>query len=152
MTDKVLPVPPEGLADGEVTLRFVRVVVPEESSREQQRTGQEPTASCGAPKTPETPEAPETAESAGLVPYYHFRIIDVDGTDVGHINFRVGDTEHVRVSAGHIGFEIADVFRRLRQKGGEPIASYGAPSSTGVSGDRAVCSVGLRGGHDYLRP
>jgi predicted acetyltransferase len=49
--------------------------------------------------------------SRGFVPYFHFRIIAADGSDVGHINFRVGDTEHVRVCAGHIGFEIADCFR-----------------------------------------
>jgi tagatose 1,6-diphosphate aldolase len=49
--------------------------------------------------------------SRGFVPYYHFRIIAADGSDVGHINFRVGDTEHVCVSAGHIGFEIAESFR-----------------------------------------
>jgi predicted acetyltransferase len=44
--------------------------------------------------------------SRGFVPAYHFRIITADGSDAGHINFRVGDTEHVRVCAGHIGFEI----------------------------------------------
>lgn len=48
--------------------------------------------------------------SRGFVPYFHFRIL-ADGVDVGHINFRVGDTEHVRVCAGHIGFEIAECFR-----------------------------------------
>ena len=47
----------------------------------------------------------------GFVPYFHFRIFAPDGSDVGHINFRVGDTEHVRVCAGHIGFEIAESFR-----------------------------------------
>lgn len=47
----------------------------------------------------------------GFVPYYHFRISDADGAVVGHINFRVGDTDHVRVCAGHIGFEIAPAFR-----------------------------------------
>ena len=47
----------------------------------------------------------------GFVPYFHFRILAIDGVDVGHINFRVGDTEHVRVCAGHIGFEIAECFR-----------------------------------------
>ena len=47
----------------------------------------------------------------GLVPYYHFRIIAADGTDVGHINFRVGDTEHVRLCAGHVGYEIIGTFR-----------------------------------------
>ena len=49
--------------------------------------------------------------SRGLVPYYHFRIIATDGVEVGHINFRVGDTEHVRVYAGHIGFEILEEHR-----------------------------------------
>ncbi len=47
----------------------------------------------------------------GLVPWYHFRILDAAGTDVGHINFRAGDTEHVRVSAGHIGFKIQEPHR-----------------------------------------
>jgi tagatose 1,6-diphosphate aldolase len=47
----------------------------------------------------------------GFVPYYHFRISDSDGADVGHINFRVGESEHVQLCAGHIGFEIAPAFR-----------------------------------------
>jgi len=47
----------------------------------------------------------------GFVPYYHFRILVADSTDVGHINFRVGETEHVRLCAGHVGFEIAGTFR-----------------------------------------
>jgi len=46
-----------------------------------------------------------------FVPAYHFRVLIADGLDVGHINFRVGDTEHVRVCAGHIGFEIGLQFR-----------------------------------------
>ncbi len=79
LTNELLPVPPETLSSGEITLRFVRVV-PGEPSR-------------------------------GFVPYYHFRILTADGSDVGHINFRVGDTEHVRVCAGHIGFEILEFFR-----------------------------------------
>jgi predicted acetyltransferase len=49
--------------------------------------------------------------SGGKVPYYHFRILNADGIDVGHINFRVGDTEHIRVSAGHIGFGIEESSR-----------------------------------------
>ena len=49
--------------------------------------------------------------SQGFVPYYHFRILNVEGFEVGHINFRVGDTEHVRVCAGHIGFEVLEGFR-----------------------------------------
>jgi len=47
----------------------------------------------------------------GFVPAYHFRIVREDGTDVGHISFRVGDTDHVCVCAGHIGFEILQPFR-----------------------------------------
>ena len=50
----------------------------------------------------------------GLVPYYHFRVLLTDGTDAGHINLRVGDTEHVRMFAGHIGFAIGE---RHRGKG-----------------------------------
>jgi predicted acetyltransferase len=74
-----LPIPPKGLAFGNITLRFVRVV-PGEPLR-------------------------------GFVPAFHFRIVSRIGLDVGHINFRVGDTEHVRLCAGHIGFEIAELFR-----------------------------------------
>lgn len=47
----------------------------------------------------------------GFVPYYHFRVLLADGSDAGHVNFRVGDTEHVRLYAGHIGFEIGESFR-----------------------------------------
>jgi tagatose 1,6-diphosphate aldolase len=50
-------------------------------------------------------------ESRGLVPYYHFRILLADGSDAGHLNFRVGDSDHVRVCAGHIGFEILERYR-----------------------------------------
>jgi tagatose 1,6-diphosphate aldolase len=49
--------------------------------------------------------------SRGFVPGYHFRILLDDATEVGHINFRVGDTDHVRICAGHIGFEILEPFR-----------------------------------------
>lgn len=42
----------------------------------------------------------------GLVPSYHFKIFDESGTEVGHINFRVGATRHVRMTAGHIGYVI----------------------------------------------
>ena len=47
----------------------------------------------------------------GIVSQYHFRIVTADDADVGHINFRIGDTEHVRLCAGHIGFEITEAFR-----------------------------------------
>ncbi|MAX25347.1 MAG: GNAT family N-acetyltransferase [Phycisphaeraceae bacterium] len=40
------------------------------------------------------------------VPYYHFHIHNTQGAELGHINFRVGDTEHIRKVAGHIGYAI----------------------------------------------
>jgi predicted acetyltransferase len=79
LPEESLPVPPETLSYGQVTIRFDRIV-PGEPSR-------------------------------GFVPYYHFRVLIADGQEVGHINFRVGDTEHVRLCAGHIGFEILESFR-----------------------------------------
>jgi predicted acetyltransferase len=47
----------------------------------------------------------------GIVPSYHFRILAPGGKDAGHINFRVGDTEHVRHCVGHVGFVVAEAFR-----------------------------------------
>ncbi len=48
-----------------------------------------------------------TPDSGGeLVPFYHFKVLGEDGAIVGHINFRVGETRHVNLCAGHIGFEI----------------------------------------------
>lgn len=47
----------------------------------------------------------------GFVPFYHFHIQNLVGEKVGHINFRVGDTEHVRNCAGHIGYVILEQFR-----------------------------------------
>ena len=47
----------------------------------------------------------------GLVPFYHYRICISDSLGTGHLNFRVGDTEHVRLYAGHIGYEIYQAFR-----------------------------------------
>jgi len=49
--------------------------------------------------------------SKGFVPAYHFRILNVGASDVGHINFRIGNTERVHICAGHIGFEILEEFR-----------------------------------------
>lgn len=46
-----------------------------------------------------------------FVPYYHFRILNARGVDVGHINFRVGDTDHVRLFAGHVGFAVEGTHR-----------------------------------------
>ncbi len=44
-------------------------------------------------------------KSRGLAPYYHFRIL-AGPKDVGHINLRVGDSEHVRLVVGHVGFGV----------------------------------------------
>lgn len=50
--------------------------------------------------------------SRGFVSYYQFRImLSATGEDVGRINFRVGDTHHVTLVAGHIGYEIAEAHR-----------------------------------------
>ncbi|MCH2547995.1 MAG: GNAT family N-acetyltransferase [Alphaproteobacteria bacterium] len=53
---------------------------------------------------------PENKEK-GLSPYYHFRIHLLDGADIGHINFRIGETSHIINTAGHIGYEIKPQFR-----------------------------------------
>jgi len=47
----------------------------------------------------------------GFVPAYQFRILILDGLNVGHLNFRMGDTDHVRLCAGHIGYGIMEPFR-----------------------------------------
>lgn len=47
----------------------------------------------------------------GLVPGYRFRIVGADGADVGHLSFRVGDTEHVSQFVGHIGYGIHPAHR-----------------------------------------
>ena len=47
----------------------------------------------------------------GIVPYYHFRILAADGTDVGRINLRVGESDHVNIIVGHVGYEIAEAYR-----------------------------------------
>jgi GNAT superfamily N-acetyltransferase len=46
-----------------------------------------------------------------LVPSYHFRILTAEGVDVGHINFRIGKTRHIRNCAGHLGFAIHEPHR-----------------------------------------
>lgn len=52
------------------------------------------------------------AEPGGeLVPFYHFKILNKEGAVVGHINFKVGDTAHIRQCVGHIGYEIFPGYR-----------------------------------------
>lgn len=46
-----------------------------------------------------------------LVPFYHFKITDKEGAIVGHINFKAGDTNHIRQCVGHIGYEILPEYR-----------------------------------------
>lgn len=46
-----------------------------------------------------------------LVPFYHFKIVDADGTEVGHLNFKIGETNHIRQCVGHIGYEIFPEYR-----------------------------------------
>jgi predicted acetyltransferase len=46
----------------------------------------------------------------GLAPFYHFHIIAAE-TEVGFINLRVGNSEHVQMFAGHIGYTVEEPFR-----------------------------------------
>jgi len=48
----------------------------------------------------------DAEHGAELVPFYHFKILNTVGTIVGHINFKVGNTNHVRQCVGHIGYEV----------------------------------------------
>ena len=48
---------------------------------------------------------------SGLAPFYHFAILVSGLGQVGHINFRVGSSEHVHLCAGHIGYRIEEPFR-----------------------------------------
>lgn len=50
-------------------------------------------------------------EKAGLSPYYHYRIHIPQGIEVGHINFRIGESAHILNTAGHIGYAIHPNFR-----------------------------------------
>jgi predicted acetyltransferase len=47
----------------------------------------------------------------GVVPYYRFQVQTTDGTEVGRISFRVGNTDHVKIIVGHIGYEIVEEHR-----------------------------------------
>lgn len=48
----------------------------------------------------------EGNEEKGFAPGYHFRVLISESVDVGHVNIRVGNSEHVTRCAGHVGFEI----------------------------------------------
>ena len=47
----------------------------------------------------------------GFVPAYHFLMIGPATTEVGHINFRVGESRHLLMTAGHIGFGVHEEHR-----------------------------------------
>lgn len=66
-------------------------------------------------------------EARGFAPYYHFRILTTKGTEAGHINFRVGESEHVLNCAGHIGFAVKEEFRGqgLAGKACRALAAFG---------------------------
>jgi predicted acetyltransferase len=50
--------------------------------------------------------------SRGFVPAYIFTMRNrFAGVDVGRISLRVGDTEHLRMYAGHIGYSVDRPFR-----------------------------------------
>jgi predicted acetyltransferase len=49
--------------------------------------------------------------SRGFAPFYNYRIETKEGKEAGHINFRVGDSNHIMVYAGHIGYEVLEPFR-----------------------------------------
>ena len=49
----------------------------------------------------------------GFVPCYSFRII-AGSYEVGHVNLRIGDTDHIQLYAGHIGYEVLEPFRGHR--------------------------------------
>jgi predicted acetyltransferase len=86
-----------------------------------------PVAQHAEHNDPVAPEAPAILEGAqvrlrfdrfapadpkhGLVPYYHYRICLPDNTDIGHINFRIGNTPHILLAAGHIGFAVSPSHR-----------------------------------------
>ena len=59
----------------------------------------------------------EANEGRGFVPAYHFTILNAEAEEVGCLSFRVGDTEHLRLAAGHIGYEVAESYRGLGYAG-----------------------------------
>ncbi len=53
--------------------------------------------------------------TVGFVPAYHFRMVRAkDRVELGDISFRVGDTEHVVMYAGHIAYNVDEAHRGQR--------------------------------------
>ncbi len=63
-------------------------------------------------------ETEDPADPAkGLVPCYKFKMVLVgqeDGAKIGGINLRIGDTEHIRMYTGHIGYGVEPAYRGHR--------------------------------------
>lgn len=68
----------------------------------------------------------------GIVPGYHFEILNDQSEVVGHLNFRVGDSDHVLFAAGHIGYVISEQHRGYRHAANACLAV--APWVAKVSG------------------
>ena len=47
----------------------------------------------------------------GFVPVYRFGIMNSNNERVGHISFKIGDTEHIVQHVGHIGYKIEEKHR-----------------------------------------
>lgn len=61
-----------------------------------------------------SPEDPER----DWVPCYHFAIVrSSDQAEVGRISLRIGDTQSIRLYAGHVGYSIHEVFRGRKYAG-----------------------------------
>lgn len=61
-----------------------------------------------------SPEDPER----DWVPCYHFAIVrSRDLAEVGRISLRIGDTESIRLYAGHVGYSINEVHRGHKYSG-----------------------------------
>ena len=75
----------------------------------------------------------EGDDSRGFVPGYRFKITNKQEEEVGHLNFRVGDTEHVRLAAGHIGYEVNKQYRGNGYAGDACMAL--APFVSEISGE-----------------
>ena len=76
----------------------------------------------------------------GYAPAYHFRILVGGDSDAGYIHFRVGESEHVQIVAGHIGYVIDPAHRGHGYAGGR------------LPRHCAIRPFDLRGGHHYVRP
>jgi tagatose 1,6-diphosphate aldolase len=53
--------------------------------------------------------------SRGWAPAYHFNLVFAEtGERIGHLDLRIGDTDHLRLYVGHIGYRVNRAFRGHR--------------------------------------